>query len=228
MTPRAALAAPATLRRLHTATTETCDHAPLRPTLTVLSHLQQVSTRGQCTRSTLSSSPAWNGSTTPLFSVAIHARQCCRPSVSSLPNARTPSDRLPSHSGRNASRASNACRNDHGNGASPATKRRLWKRINVSHYFGFKLDLFRGYLFSHVVLPTCLTRALISSYFEHRFYRPLPARVQRLDHDCIGGEIYPRFGFLHIYFTCLLRYHHGHISISISSAQNTDARVVAI
>ena len=227
MTPRAVLAAPATLRRLHTATTETCDHAPLRPTLTVLSHLQQVSTRGQCTRSTLSSSPAWNGSTTPLFSVAIHARQCCRPSVSSLPNARTPSDRLPSHSGRNASRASNACRNDHGNGASPATKRRLWKRINVSHYFGFKLDLLRGYLFLMLYYQPVLLRHLFAPISSIDFLGHCLLGFNVSTMTVLGAKPTHGLGFGDICFTWVLRYHHGHIS-SLTFWLKTGARVVAI
>jgi hypothetical protein len=72
--------------------------------------------------------------------------------------------RSPSESLWAASRASNACQNDHGSGARPATKKRLWKKTNFSHHLYPYPQVYISRLpFLHVVLLPCLTSGDTSS-----------------------------------------------------------------
>jgi hypothetical protein len=146
-----------------TTATANCDPARLRLMPTAPLPQPLVSTREPCTHLMQSLNPASNGSTTPQSLAEIRARQYCRQLVSSHPNAHTHFDRLPSHSGPSASRASNASQNGHGCGVRPATKKRLWKRtkpVFVISFSGYTPRLIAIYtLYYHHVLLLLLSRA---------------------------------------------------------------------
>jgi hypothetical protein len=151
-----------------TAATESTDHVRLRHMPTALSHQQRALMPEPCMLSTLNSSPASNGSTTRLCSAGIPARQFYRRLALFPHNARTHSGRRPSHCGRSASQASSACQNDHGSGANLATKRRLWKKTNVSHHpRPIRLGLATYHFFTLYYYYYVLLRHFYCSYFEH-------------------------------------------------------------